>query len=94
MTTIYTPACIPPRILLCTGEDSGPQGPGYVFCLCEVPAGPPQPPPPQCFVGVQYLKNDPKAVWLNKPDAGCDQAGMELALAVILAKLLGGAPLP
>ena len=93
MSGIPAPACIPPKVLLCTGEDPGPQGPGYIFCLCEVPAVP-QPPRPVCTMTLQYERDAPKAVWLNKPEVGCDQAGLELALAAILAKLLAGAPLP
>lgn len=90
---IQTPACIPPRILLCVGEPATPTNPGFVTCYCDVPAAP-QPPKKECFIGVQYVKDEPAAVWTNKPDPACDQAGLEIALAVLLARLKTGVPLP
>lgn len=84
---IYLPSCIPPTILLCQGEDPSPGGPGYVFCLCEVPAGPPPPPPKICTMTLQYSHEDPRAVWANKPEHGCDQTGLELAMLAMLVKL-------
>lgn len=47
--------------------------------------------PPRCAVTFEYVQSDPGTVISPPtPAAGCDQAGLELALAVALAKLMGG----
>lgn len=52
-------------------------------CVCLAP------PPRACEVVIVYPAGYPAAAQIPPRDAHCDQAGFELALAVILAKLLG-----
>ena len=47
----------------------------------------------QCRVLVRYEPAKPAQATLDEPAAHCDRAGLELALAAALARLLG-APLP
>lgn len=89
-TVIDGPTCIPPQILLCQSEPPGQAGPGYIFCLCET-VQIPTPPVKTCTMTIQWVKDDPRTVWLNKYEDGCDQAGLEIAIASALARLLSGA---
>lgn len=90
---IQTPACIPPRILLCVSEPATPFNPGFVTCYCDVPAIP-QPPKKVCTMTLQYVRDDPRAVWANRPEDGCDAAGFEAAMIAMLALMKAGVPLP
>lgn len=59
---------------------------------CTLP--PPKPAvEPQCRLLVRYAAAKPAQATLDEPARGCDRAGLELALAALLARLLG-APLP
>lgn len=69
--------CDPPRVRVCS-----PSAP--TLCQCQLVA-----PVQQCTLTITYLEPNPSAPTLVTPAPGCDGAGAELALAVILARLLG-----
>jgi hypothetical protein len=56
----------------------------YARCV-DLPVAP----PPECRVLVRYDPRNPASVRIEEPAAHCDRAGIELAIAQILAKLLG-----
>lgn len=73
------PRCYPPGVL------------DPVTGSCELP--PPTPPALECRILVRYAVTAPAQARVDAPALACDRAGMELALAAVLARLLG-APLP
>lgn len=70
--------CVPPAVRVC---------PGIGACECLVVDPRPTPPPKTCTVSITYPENQPQKPTLQAMD--CDQAGAELAIALILARLLG-----
>jgi hypothetical protein len=63
-------------------------------CLPPLPTRPTPPtasllPGEQCRILLRYAPSAPASVTLDEPVQGCDRAGYELALAAILARLLG-----
>lgn len=76
------PSCIPPLIWKCEGQLDG-----STLCSCS-------PAPPRavqmCQVSIIYNPDIPNAPFMLPMSPGCDAAGVELAVAVMLAKLLGG----
>jgi hypothetical protein len=70
--------CTAPEVLLC---EPG----GILRCSCIRPAAPVM----ACEVRIQYPENDPAHPTLMPTASWCDSSGIELALAVILAKSLG-----
>jgi hypothetical protein len=75
-----TPSCKPPGYVLCT-VDSG--------CKCTVEAITVPEPPKPCQMLIKYENNDPNTVTFVYDGSACDAAGIELALAILLAKMLG-----
>lgn len=82
----------------------GPDGHGGILCVdpptCEAPATLTDdgqcivlPVLVECRILVRYGLTAPARARAEEPVTGCDRAGMELALAAVLARLLG-APLP
>lgn len=69
--------CEPPAIYTCS-----PSAP--TLCQCFVP-----PPVEGCVLTITYAKEHPALPTLTSQNPSCDAAGMELALAVVLARLLG-----
>lgn len=70
-----------------TGKPLEPICPTDTFCYCPPPPLPPSNRPP-CTITVAYelgLERVPSI----KTDGSCDSAGVELALAIVLARLLG-----
>lgn len=67
------PACAPPLVPAVSGNT--------ITCVA----------PPTCKVFFEYVKTDPTVVSTPSLEMqpGCDAAGLELATAVLLAKLLG-----
>lgn len=70
--------CAPPAVEVCEPAPS-------TVCFCATPV----PKPPLCTVSFVYSKSDPGSVYLAASEPHCDQAGMELAIAILLARLLG-----
>lgn len=96
-----TATCVPPLQFQCTSLQ-----PLQCGCVDATPAPQPVPrpdplqwrtawglplgiAPAQCALQVSYPNNNPSDVQAVAP-VGCDQAGIELALAVLLARLMGG----
>lgn len=71
------PRCYPPAIVNAAGD-----------CVLPAPT-----PAPECRLLVRYSLTEPARATLDGPALACDRAGIELALAAVLARLLG-APLP
>lgn len=85
--------CLPPRFILCT--QPGPDGePAFCQCLQVDPPPPPPfivtPPANTCTVALVYPKDAPHLVYIGALENGCDQAGAEIALAVLLTQFLRG----
>lgn len=68
-------ACQEPAALSCTARG----------CVCQ----PAPPPVEKCAFTVTYPVNDPGTVLVSAPSDAC-AAGMELAVAALLARLLAG----
>lgn len=75
------PVCTAPEVVFCYPGGS---------CVCVLPL---PPPPRACTVTIIYPDVAPSQVQISKSPDGCDAAGVELAVAVALARLLG-APNP
>lgn len=89
----FTAACPPPKIAHCTIDYTKPFDPAIpnsnVTCVCLDPA-PPKPPVARCTYTLQYEPTSPAQATVGLVEgSGCDSAGLELALAVLLAKMLG-----
>lgn len=82
------PACTPPAQLVCI-----PNAQNVNVCQCAT-ASTPSPPVKLCTVAMVYNRDNPTGVYIGPLENGCDQAGLEIALAVLLAKILTGPPLP
>ena len=82
--------CTPPTVPVCV--ITGPENPdlpgGNITCTC------PPPPPIErlCTVSLVYVQSKPNEPTLAAYD--CPGASVEIALAVLLAKLLTSPPLP
>lgn len=70
-----SPSCVPPLIWTCTAPAA---------CACTAPSA------TTCTLTITYANEDPAIPVMAPLPAGCDAASAELAIAVILAKLLGG----
>ena len=89
------PTCKPPELLLCFPIQGS--SPPATACECARTGGPSEPPREVgrlCTVAMVYQANNPASVYIGPLEHGCDQAGLEIALAVLLAKILTGPPLP
>lgn len=79
-------ACAPPTVPQCVIDPSLPVIPNLpgsnVVCTCQQPVM-------ACEVRITYPQNDPNAISIAPMGPWCDAAGIELAVAVALAKLLG-----
>lgn len=71
------PVCTPPQVAFC--ETAKP-------CVCILT---PPPPPRPCQVTITYSDASPGTPQVDA-SPWCDSAGVELAVAVALARLLGG----
>lgn len=76
--------CELPKVKVCK-----PRTPPEPVCQCETPT-----PPPvtamACQVSIIYPQNDPANPSVLPMGSWCDGAGAELAVAVVLARMLGG----
>jgi hypothetical protein len=72
--------CILPEVPVCE--------PG-AECACRIPVS-----AMVCEVRIQYAQGEPTKPVIGGAAPWCDAAGIELALAVILARLLGAPPYP
>jgi hypothetical protein len=88
-----TVSCVPPMLFrngACECPDGGRAiglGLGTPICLPAPPAAVVS----GCVVTISYSTNDPNDLQVTRPlDPGCDAAGLELAVAVALARLLVG----
>lgn len=79
---IDPPMCFKPAVWVCNPNSL------TVSCVCELPP-PTQAPGRLCTASVVYGVNTPGNPALNPMEPHCDAAGVELALAVMLARLLG-----
>jgi hypothetical protein len=85
-----TVSCVPP--LLWSGSQCVCPNGGRFYAIIDGRGLCTEPPqlPVVCGVTVHYNRTSPSDVWAATPtDAACDAAGLELALAVLLARLLG-----
>lgn len=78
--------CTPPSLPVCTLDDGG-----NLVCRCAATGGPS--PVEKCTVSIVYPEGAPHKAYLAAQDC-TDAASIELALAVVLAKLLGAPPAP
>jgi hypothetical protein len=81
------PKCDQAQVCVCLTPPPGCQFDvtrNMLVCTSQPPANPPA---PACTLTIGYT--DPAAPALATPAGACDDAGVELAVAVILAKLLG-----
>lgn len=79
---IDPPFCTPPLTRACDARGDN--------CQCvPLPPGPPPRPKMVCEVRIQYVEDAPHAPEVGPMGPWCDGAGAELAVAVILARLLG-----
>lgn len=89
-----TVSCVPP-LLWHTDRCECPDGslPTYsgTTPMCIVP---PPPPPPAilCQVTISYPQTVPAAPQVSTVTPGCDAAGLELAIVIILGRMLGAPP--
>lgn len=91
-----TMVCPPPQVPTCVV--TGPPWPGMpganMVCTCVASVPLPLPTSASCTVSIVYPSDNPGAVYLAAKNSYCDGTGVEIALAVLLAKLLTGPPLP
>ena len=82
-------ACAPPTVPQCHIDPAIPPNPlipgANVVCTCAQPVM-------ACEVRITYPQNDPASPTVAPMGPWCDAAGMELAVAIALAKLLGAKP--
>jgi hypothetical protein len=88
-----TVSCIPPLLWNGTAcvPETCPAGQVPVGSTPEgrLICGAPPPATTVCQLAVTYKSDIPASAQISAPPPGCDQAGVELAIAVILAKMLG-----
>lgn len=80
-----TPVCLGPPPILC--ESPAVQVCDAIRCSCQVPIS-----AMACQVSIVYRQGDPTTPVLMPMAPYCDGAGAELALAIILARVLGAKP--
>lgn len=81
---IDPPMCFKPAQWVCNPNSV------TVSCVCSLPPPIYSPPPGRlCTASIVYGVNTPANPALVPMQAHCDAAGLELALAVMLARLLG-----
>lgn len=97
-------ACIPPEVQVCSAPDTCfcavPPPPPIVDVFCDPPLvrvcdlTNPQScrceAASACTLTISYPANDPNAVVASPVPAYCDGAGLELAVSIILMRMLGG----
>jgi hypothetical protein len=76
-TAVPPPTCTPPTTLYCDQQGT---------CAC-VQLGPP---PRACEVSIVYPDGRPDLAQITSSSEYCDGAGVELALAMALARILAG----
>lgn len=87
---ILPPQCIPPMVPVGCEITTDPNTGLQIFshCSCVMPNPQPlNPPSGVCTISLVYPVDRPSDVRVVK-DFGCEQAGMEIAMAVMLARLI------